>query len=171
MIQNKQKMLLHIYADAAGLSDPAYRDHLRHAAGVSSASDRALTQSGYERAMAALETVLFMRVHAGEVANPIGHSRYITSEFYWRTKLPRVGFINSRQAYRIQELWNRLQEYLPPEHRTLIYLGGIIRKATGKPDPGYTCLTAAEADSLIDALKDRLAHALKPVVEEEVVPF
>jgi hypothetical protein len=174
MIQNKQKMLLHIYADAAGLSDPTYRDHLRHSAGVSSASDRALTQSGYERAMAALETVLFMRVHAGEVANPIGHNRYITSEFYWRSKLPREGMINSRQRYRIEELWTRLQQYLAADQRTLAYLAGITRKATGKPDPGYTCFTAGEADSLIDALKDRLAHAIKqpvPSPEEEVVPF
>lgn len=179
MISKSQKMLLHIYADAAGLSDPAYRDHLRHAAGVSSASDRTLSQQGFEAAMAALETVLFMRVHAGEVSSPIGRSRYITSEFHWRTRLPRVGYINSRQAYKIQELWTRLQQFLAPDQRTLVYLAGIIRKATGKPDPGYTCLTAAEADSLINALKDRLAHAVRPPApcamphaeEEEVVPF
>jgi hypothetical protein len=166
MISKAQKMLLHIYADAAGLSDPTYRDHLRHAAGVSSSADRTLSQQGFEAAMAALETVLFMRVHAGEVANPLGRSRYITSESYWRGKLPRVGYINTRQAYRIQELWQRLQEYLPPEHRNLVYLGGIIRKATGKVDPGYTCLSSGEADHLIDALKDRLAHAIRSGVGE-----
>lgn len=172
-------MLLHVYADAAGLSDPTYRDHLRHAAGVSSASDRTLSQQGFEAAMAALETVLFMRVHAGEVSSPIGRSRYITSEFHWRTRLPRVGYINSRQAYRIQELWTRLQEYLPAEQRNLVYLAGIIRKATGKPDPGYTCLSSGEADALINALKDRLSHSIRSGVserersqpEEEEVPF
>jgi hypothetical protein len=128
--------------------------------------------------MAALETVLFQRVHAGEVPNPIGRRRYIASEFYWRTKLPRAGMINSRQAYKIQDLWGRLQEFLPVEHRTLSYLAGIIRKATGKPDPGYSCLTSSEAESLINALKDRLSHFLRHpssvicrLSEEEAVPF
>lgn len=178
MIQNKQKMLLHIYAGAAGLEDPVYRDILLHAAGVSSASDRSLTQSGFEQAMAALETVLFLRVHAREVKNPIGHSRYIQSEYYWRRRLPREGLISRRQAYKIEELWILLQRYLPEEDRNLVYLGGIVRKATGKTDPGYTCLTSKEADCLIDALKDRLAHALhrsEPPVEVaeelEEVPF
>lgn len=161
MIQNKQKMLLHIYAGAAGLEDPVYRDILLHRAGVSSASDRAMTQSGFEQAMAALETVLFLRVHAREVRNPIGNSRYILSEFYWRRRLPREGLISRRQAYKIEELWVLLQRYLPDEDRNLVYLGGIVRKATGKTDPGYTCLTSREAECLIDALKDRLAHALK----------
>jgi hypothetical protein len=183
MIKPSQKSLPHIYASAARLSDPAYRDQLRHAAGVSSCSDPKFTQSGWENVMAALETVLFMRVHAGEVPNPIGRSRYILTEFYWRHRLPREGMINSRQAYKIQDLWTRLQEYLPEEHRNLVYLGGIIRKSTGKTDPGFTCLTGAEAESLINALKDRFAHALSsrpslpsvqnvPVpVEEELVPF
>lgn len=168
MIQNKQKMLLHIYADAAGLPDPVYRDILLRSAGVHSSADRSLTQSGWEHTMAALETVLFQRVHAREVSNPIGRSRYIISEFYWRSKAPRAGLINSRQAYKIQELWGDLQQYLHEDDRNLVYLGGIIRKATGKQDPGYTCLTAGEADSLINALKDRLAHAVRQLEE---VPF
>ncbi len=170
MIRDTQKALPHIYAGAAGLSDPAYRDQLRHAAGVASVADRSLTQAGWERIMAALETVLFLRVHAGEVADPIGHSRYILSEFYWRRKLPREGRINSRQAYKIQDLWTRLQAYLPEDQRTLAYLAGIIRKATGKPDPGYTCLTGNEADALINALKDRLSHALRSSSSVPSVP-
>jgi hypothetical protein len=160
MIQLRQKALLHIYAAAADLPAPVYRDILRRAAGVSSAADRSLSQGGFERAMAALETVLFQRVAAGEVDNPVGRCRYIQSQTYWRAKLPREGLINSRQAYRIQDLWTRLQEFLPEADRNLGYLAGIIRKATGKPDPGYTCLTCAEADCLINALRDRLAHAI-----------
>ena len=188
MISKHQKMLLHIYAAAARLPDPIYRDYLLRSAGVSSATDRGLTQSGFDCAMATLETVLFQRVHAGEVANPIGRNLYIRSEFHWRLKQPRPGMINSRQAHKIEELWTRLLGYLAWDDRNLLYLGGIIRKATGKADPGYSCLTASEADHLIDALNDRLAHALKsgavsahagrsldPVdvltEEDEVVPF
>jgi len=168
MINARQKMLLHVYASAAELPDPIYRDHLRHAAGVSSAADRTLTQQGFEQAMAALETVLFLRVRAGEVPNPIGRSRWIGSETYWRSRLPRAGMINSRHAHAIGQLWTRLQEYLPQEDCNLQYLSGIIRKATGKQDAGYTCLTAGEAECLINALKDRLSHALKTSQE---VPF
>jgi hypothetical protein len=180
VIDRKQKMLLHLYADAAGLSDPAYRDQLRHAAGVASAADRTMSQTGFERAMAGLETVLFFRVDAGEVPNPIGRSRWIRSRNYWRGRLPKQGMLNSRHAHRIEQLWNLLQDYLPEEHRHLNYLAGIIRKATGKRDPGYTSLTASEAECLINALKDRLAHALpgseisnpaSQVHDQEPVPF
>jgi hypothetical protein len=161
MIRATQKALPHIYADAAGLSDPAYRDQLRHAAGVSSVADRSLSQAGWERIMAALETVLFLRVHAGDVPDPRGHSRYILEEFYWRNKLPREGRINSRQAYKINTLWRDLQVHIEPDQRNQAYLAGIVRKATGKTDCGYTAFTANEADALINALKDRLAHSLR----------
>lgn len=161
MIAHSQKMLLHIYAQAADLSDPTYRNYLAQAAGVASAADPAFTQDGFDVAMAALETVLFQRVDAGEVEDPRGRNRYIRDEFYWRNKLPRSGLINSRQAHRIKELWGRLCEWLPPEQRNLDYLGAIVRKSTGKRDPGWSALTSYQASHLIDALQDRLAHALK----------
>ena len=161
MIQSSQKRLLHIYAHAAGLSDPTYRNHLVQAAGVSSAADPNLTQSGFESAMASLETVLFQRVAAGEVPDPRGRSRYILEEYYWRNKLPRSGLINSRQAHRIESIWQQLCQWLPAENRNLEYLGGIVRKSTGKRDPGYTALTSYQAANLIDALQDRLSYAVQ----------
>lgn len=160
MIRNQQKMLLHVYKDAAGLSEPAYRDQLKHAAGVPSAADPQMSQSGYERAMAALETVLFLRVHSGQVPNPIGRSRWIQSEFYWRRKIPATGRINSRQAYLIEKLWSALQPHLPQDQQNPGYLAAITTKATGKTDYGKTAFSSAEADALINALKDRLAHAI-----------
>lgn len=169
MIHASQKMLLHVYAGAARLSDPTYRNYLAAAAGVNSAADPSMSQSGFEAAMAALETVLFQRVAAGEVPDPRGRNRYIRSEFYWRDKLPKAGLINSRQAHRIEGLWIALCNWLPPEQRNLEYLGRIVRKATGKRDPGITALTDREAGCLIDALKDRIAHAIR-AIETESVP-
>lgn len=172
MIRNSQKKRIHIYKAAAALSDSDYRSILVGSASVASAADPDMNQSGFERAMAAIETRLFQRVHAGEVPDPIGNSRWIFEEFYWRKKLPGRGVINSRQGHKIDELWNRLKEYLPEEKRTIAYLGGILYQSTGRRDVGYYALKNHEAAFLIDALKDRLAHAIKqPCYEEELIPF
>jgi hypothetical protein len=162
MIQNRQKFLLHHYARAAGLSDPAYRSILRRYAGVTSAAHKAFSQSGFDRVMAALETTLFDRVNRGEAPDPLGADRWIHSEFYWRGRLPDNNYVNARQALCIRELWEALQSSLPPEHRTIAYLAGIIHKATGKQNVGYAALTSSEAGALIDALRDRLAWAAEP---------
>ena len=173
MIHPKEKALLHIYADAAGINRPTYLNVLRVRAGVSSAADRRMTQTGFEQAMASLETLLFERVAAGLCSDPIsGGNRWIRSEYYWRRKLPQTGFINSRQARAIELLWDRLKEFLPTEHCGLPYLSGIIRKATGRESVGYAALTAQEAAAVLDALRDRLAYAARhPRVEQDAVPF
>ena len=170
MIKNRQKFLLHEYKRAAHLSDPDYRDILKRYASVTSAADKRMKQSGFEAAMAALETRLFLRVASGEIPNPIRHSKYIKSESFWRDKLPDKNVINSRQARKITDLWERLQEYIPPECRNMKYLGGILYHATGRRDVGYYALSHHEASHLIDALKDRLAHALKqqPTQQKEI---
>jgi hypothetical protein len=170
MLSKQQKMLLHIYKDAAGISDPVYRDILRASSGCASAADRNFPQGGFEHAMARLETILFSRVSGGEIANPLGRNRYILAEHHWRGRIPRRNFINSRQARLIEQLWFMLQDHLPVEQRHLPYLGGIIHQATGKRDIGYTALTSQEAGFVIDALKDRLSHALAQKEEFHHVP-
>jgi hypothetical protein len=160
MLKSPQKMLLHIYADAARLDDPTYRSYLREHAGVSSAADRGFSQHGFDCAMAALETVLFERVHRGMVTNPQGKSHYIHTETHWRDKLPRHGHINTRQVNKINELWTRLQEYLLPEQCTQEYFEGIIHQSTHREIELYS-LGAHQAGYVIDALKDRLYWALK----------
>ena len=170
MIQPNQKMLLHLYKAAARLNDPTYRNFLRQSAGVASAADPEFTQAGFEAAMASLETVLFQRVHAKEVESPVGKSRYILEEFYWRRKLPRDGMINSRQAHRIDELWRQICAFLPPEKRTADYQAAIVARATGQASASRSALTFYQANNLIDALKDRLAHALKSANHPELVP-
>lgn len=160
MITRREKMLLHIYANAAGLEDHQYRHLLRKTAGVPSAADGEMTQAGFERCMAAVETTLFDRVDRGVVSDPIGHSRHIMNRWYWRRKLPSEGRINSRQYHLISELWSTLMPRLPADCQNTAYLAGIIRKATGKSDLCATALTMAEAGFVIDALQDRLCHAV-----------
>lgn len=170
-LHTSQKMLLHVYAQAAALDDPTYRNHLREAAGCVSAADPTFSQAGFEAAMASLETVLWQRVLARQVPDPRAQgNRYIRAEFHWRDRLPRQGLINSRQAYRIQGLWTALCNWLPEEQRSVVYLAGIIRQATGRPDLYLSGLTEHQAAQLIDALKDRIAHAVKAAQPAEAVP-
>lgn len=159
-VNYSQKGLLHIYKAAAEISDVAYRNILAEHAGVKSSADPDMTQSGFERVMAALEALLFLRVANGEVENPLG-GRYakIQSEDYWRKKLPRAGMINSRQRHRIDELWRELKESLPPEAATSDYLYGIVRRAAARDNAYPLNLTAAEAVFVIDALQDCLTRA------------
>lgn len=168
MLKPKQKMFLHIYKDAADLSDARYREILSECSGCRSAADRKFGQPGFERAMAALETILFTRVADGLVDDPLGNSKWIRSDFYWRKRLPEKDFINTRQAKKIQVLWDSLQEHLPWDKRNVDYLSRIIRKATGKRDVGYSGLKTQEAAFLINALRDRLSYAIK---QAEKVPF
>ena len=162
MLTRKEKMLLHIYKNAACLDNAAYRGILKGATGCVSASDLSFSQSDFESAMAAIETRLFQRVNSGAVPDPIeAGNRWIRSEYYWRNKLPPAGKINSRQADLIRRIWADLGPYMPEENRTPIYLAGIVRKATGKADIGITALTSAEAWHVIEALKDRLGYAVR----------
>lgn len=170
MIKDVQKGLLHIYAHAAGLSDPAYRNVLREEAGCVSAADSDFRQNGFERAMARLEATLFDRVDRGLVSDPIGRSRWIRSRDYWRRRLPRRGFSTTRQSHRILDLWSRLAPALPEDARSFDYLGGIIRQAVGRRADAVS-LSQSEAAAVIDALQDRLAHAAVGATRLEEVPF
>lgn len=172
MLQKSQKIIIHEYSRAARLSDPAYRDILHARAGVGSAADKDFSQSGFDQVMAALETVLFERVERGDVPDPLGHSRYIRSERYWRDRLDTHGRINSRQYQRIRQLWDQLCKWLPDDKCNTGYLAGIVCHATRKPDIGVTALTSGQAWCVIEALKDRLAYAIKAANKQEVtMPF
>ncbi len=160
-LQRRQKFIIHHYARAAGLPEAMYRRMLRVHAGVGSAADPYFSQQGFDRLMAAFETVLFQKVDRGQVEDPRGNDRWIHNEFYWRNRLPQPGFINTRQAHRIRILWKQLQDYLPPEKRSVAYLARIIHKATGKANVGYQALKFWEAEYLIDALTDRLSYAAR----------
>lgn len=175
MLKPREKMVIHIYKDAARLPDPDYRRILAGNSGCTSAADRRFTQEGFEKVMAALETTLFARVRAGEIPNPIGQNRWIRSETYWRDKLPGYGKVNSRQIRKINELWATLCRFIDPERRTPAYFAGIVEHATGKPDVGFTALSDYQAGNVIDALNDRIKSAIRAAnaatKAEEPCPF
>lgn len=161
MIHKRQKMLAHVYADAAELDQMDYRTLLRTATGLASCADPEMTQSGYENFMAMLEARLFDRVDRGLVEDPRGRNRYIKDAHYWRGRLPRAGRINSRQVKLIRDIWAQLQRYLPSDKAGTDYFAGIVRKATGLRSLGLEALTREQAALVIDALKDRLRYAIK----------
>ncbi len=158
-INHKQKGLAHIYKSAAKLGDQDYRNLLRAAAGVRSCADPEMSQDGFERLMASLESVLDDRLARGEVPTP--RDRHITSLSYWRSKLPREGRINSRQEKLIRQLWAQLQPHLPTWQQGNDYLAAIVAKSTGNKHIGRHALTREEASLVINALRDRLSYAVR----------
>ena len=167
MIHNSQKALIHIYKNAAQLPEQTYRDLLLRIAGVPSAADRRFSQGAFDHVMAALETVLFQRVHARQVPDPRRSVRRIGKEYYWRERCPATGYANSRQVNRIMQLWTQLTEFLPDGQCAPDYLARVVHKATGRHVPGLQHLKSNEAGHIIDALKDRLSYAIKQQPSEE----
>lgn len=196
----REKALLHIYPQLAGLAELERRQVLERAAGAVSASDPGLTQEGFERAMAAYECILWERVDRKACADPracrvcgrvmrsapggIGacpegcetRKVYAWSRDYWRKKLPASGHANSRLIWKIRELWGLLLDYIPENDRTELYLAGIIYhslSSSHRPPHGvgaflnqsgriaWEHLTAPQALMAIEALKDRLAYAVR----------
>lgn len=163
MINRKQKALVHIYAETASLSDPEYRLILDRESGCLSVADPKFSQRDFDLVMAALEAELFARVRKKSVPSPLGCSKWVRDEYHWRRRLGPKGAITTRQAHKIEVLWAALQRSLPEEKRSIQYLSGMLRKATGKQQIGIDPLTAREADRLIDALRDSLTRCTRGV--------
>ena len=85
---NREKALLHIYADASGIARATYVNILREHAGVSSSADPDMSQGGYRRAMAALERCLWAAVDAGRV-DPASLPAWISRRGYWASRCPQ----------------------------------------------------------------------------------
>jgi hypothetical protein len=168
VITHRQKFLIHHYPRAAGISDATYRRVLATCAGVRSAADDAFAQDGFERCMAAFETMLAERVAQGIVQSPVGRDRHILSLSYWRRRLPHDGCANSRQIRRLRQLWDLLSDVLPSEDRSHEYLLRIATRAIGKAaPPDMTQWSATEAGWVMDALTDRLAYAYRTTDRHE----
>lgn len=161
-IGNKEKALLNIYKDAAGMKELEYRQLLLSCSGVDSIRDRDFDPVHFRAAMARLEAVLFGRVADGLIPNPRGQNPYIHSETYWRDQARKVdppGRITSAQIAKINDLWQALREPLGPRW-TVTYFSAIAARATGRGDSiGSYALTSSEARNVIDALQDKLQHA------------
>lgn len=153
---------IHAYKKAAGLQDKEYRDVLKASTGK--VSSKQFTEADFDRAMAAIEAVLFDRVAAGRVRDP----DWIQNPCHWRLRLPREGYANTRLIHTLRERWALLTDYLPDSERCDLYLAGIIRQATGRDIPGlvqdgrlsWASIPAAAAGLAITAINDRLANAV-----------
>jgi len=130
-----------------GLSDAEYRAILRDVAGVSSATQ--LDADGDRAVMRRLYTIRDERA----AATPT------------RAKTPTEA--------KIWKLWYEIKGYLPDPERTVDYLCGIIRRASGnvsiKQGDDIATLTKQEAYHTIEALKYRLAQEEQGARKE--VPF
>jgi hypothetical protein len=166
---NRQKSLVHIYKAAADLPDQDYRAILHEVGGCDSAAHPALTQYHFEHIMARIETILDYRVAEGIVPSP--NPKYISNLRTWRTRIPQGRGANSRLTHKLRTLWCELAQHLPEDDRTDTYLAAIASRACHcrVRDPRWD-IQAWQASLVIEALKDRLRHALAntQVVEEAV---
>lgn len=162
MITTAEKRLIHIYAQAAQLSQPTYRSLLEAQTGKLSSADPDFTHHDADNVLICLETLLFQRVDAGQIPDPVAAgNRWIRDRHHFRRRAQGPGRITTRQAHRIETLWAQLVPHLPPDQQTPAYLAAILAHATGKCDIGITALTKRHAACLITALQDRIAHAIK----------
>lgn len=154
-LEKRQRMFLQIYRRAADLSDAEYHEILQSRAAVDSSKSRFWSQPGFDRVMGSIEGELFRRVQLGLVRNPIGRSRWIRKPDYWRSRCPADGEISTREIHKIDELWHQLCPFLEPRQRNAAYFSAIVAKATGRDDVGMNRLSAADANRIIEALKNR----------------
>lgn len=163
MWSKREKALIHIYKQAAGIGDDEYRRLLKDTTGHSSAADRNLTQAEFESAMAALEARLVWAIDQGLVPAPArGKIQDLT---YWRTRKPIDAIrITARQLERIKWMLHELRTkyWSHMGHEQLRdYVDGIIRHGSKSGSDSVVDLTAHQASNLIDALTDRLYYLRK----------
>lgn len=145
------------YARWAELDTASMRVLVHQVSGVPHEEAPALTEYHFDVAMALLEGKLAARVAAAETTWP-GHIQ----PRYWRTRNSVDGAWNTRQRHKImEELWPKLQPYLPETDRNLKYLVSIAAHACGYRIQDIWGLKSWQAHLLTEALKDRLRYAIK----------
>ena len=151
-----QIIAVQTYRRLARLNDAEYRGLLETCAGARSSKDAGLTCHDCEVVMAHLETVLWARVD--ELVVPQPPSKIARN--YWRNKLPKNGEPNSRLLRKMWALWDLLKPHLPETDRNNKYLAGIATHASGWHVKDIWQAKAWQVSLTIEALKDRLQHAL-----------
>jgi hypothetical protein len=145
------------YARWAGLDTSSMRVMIHQVSGYPHEESPALTEYHFDVAMALVEGKIAARVADGETTWP----SHIQPR-YWRTRNSVDGSWNSRQRHMImEELWPKLQPYLPESERNFEYLAGIAAQACGYRIASIWGLKAWQAHLLTEALKDRLRYAIK----------
>jgi hypothetical protein len=103
-----------------------------------------------------------------------GHSRqiYAWTDNYWASRSTPSGKADRRTIYRLTRMFGLLSDYLPEHQRNDVYLAGIIAQSDRSAAVSYTdssgkmlwhLVPALAAGRAIEAIKDRLRYALKPV--------
>jgi hypothetical protein len=162
---NLQKGILKSYQRYAGLADPDYRALLHQQTGATSSRDAHLTQYHFDALMPLLE----IRAHLAETnGRAVGRKPpKLTDWYYWRNRSPERGKASSRELWKISNaqgsgLWDLLTPYLPESERTEHYLRAIAAHACGLRKVEHLHeLTVGQCGMLIEALKDRLSHAIR----------
>lgn len=142
---------IHILQKKLGLSDAEYRAILREVAGVSSAKQ--LDEDGDRAVMNRLDSLCAARRQAADQP----------------AKTPA----KTPTEAKIWALWYDLKSYLPTQERTLSYLLGFVRRASGNRDVkeagDLAGLSGKESYNAIEALKRRLDQERGSIAQE--VPF
>jgi len=156
---NRQKGIVKTYQRYAGMADPEYRALLHEITGATSSRDTHLCQFHFDCVMPLLE----IRAHLAETNGCTAGRKpaNLTDWYYWRDRSPARGKASTRELWKIAQLWDLLTPHLPESARTHQYLCAIAAHAIGHRQVEHLHeLTIAQAGMLIEALFDRLAHAL-----------
>jgi hypothetical protein len=160
MWTNKQKGIVKTYQRYAGMADLEYRALLHEQTGAQSSRDAHLTQYHYDAFMPLLE----IRAHLAET-NGLAVGRRpskLSNWYYWRDRSPAKGKATTREIWKVMQLWDLLTPLLPESERTHEYLCAIAAHACGRRKVEHLHeLTIGQCSMLIEALKDRVAHALR----------
>jgi len=154
---NREKAIVKRYQRAAGLPDQLYRTLLYEQCGAMSSTHPKLTQGQFDRFMPFMELKLEEAVNAGRATWPDG-----MRPDYWRKRSPQKGEVNSRQTRKIWELWGQLKQVdqsVPGDAVT--YMVGMAKHACCCQITDFFKMRAWQANLLIEALKGRIAEALK----------
>ena len=100
---------------------------------------------------------------------------YAWKRTYWRDKLPADTSANTRLVWKVKRYWKLLLCYLPEAEQNDHYLAGIIAHTTDTTSRrdellegdsiAWPRVTPEEARRTIEALKDRLTHAVNKHAE------
>lgn len=168
MWTHKQKGIVKTYQRYAGMADLEYRALLHTQTGATSSRDAHLTQFHFDAFMPLME----IRAHLAEI-NGLAVGRRpakLSNWYYWRNRSPARGKATSRELWKVTNaehrgLWDLLTPYLPESERGHDYLCGIAAHACGLHKVEHLHeLTVGQCGMLIEALKDRLQHALRRAV-------
>jgi hypothetical protein len=160
MWTNRQKGIVKTYQRYAGMADPEYRAILHQQTGATSSRDAHLTQFHFDAFMPLME----IRAHLAETNGLAGGRRpaKLANWYYWRDRSPARGKASTRELWKVTSLWDTLIPHLPESERTHDYLCGIAAHAIGHRKVEHLHqLTIGQCGMLIEALKDRLQHALR----------